>query len=127
MTDDQIQQRIADYRDRYAVTEVNDAGFPVFPAGLRESPQHREWISLYQLFNRARRRSGGTVIGDGVVSRPCPVCQRPSRPPGSTHQRCAIVVDVLRELGPESVDRIRAAAFPDDGEPSIRPRSKRKA
>ena len=58
MTDDQVRARVADYCARYQVQERNDAGFPVFPAGLRETPQHREWITLYKLFKRWRLRSG---------------------------------------------------------------------
>lgn len=131
MTDDQVQQRVADYCDRYQVTEVNDSGFPVFPAGLRETPQHREWIALYQLFNRSRRRSGQPGPGDDVSSRPeaCPVCLQPVRPPGAKHQRCTAVVDLVRELGPDSLDRVRAAAFPDVAGTagSVRSRTKRKA
>ena len=130
MTDAQVQQRVADYCARYQVTEINDAGFPIFPAGLRETPQHREWITLYQLFNRSRRRSGQPGTDDGISSRPapCPVCLQPVRPPGSTHQRCADVVDLVRELGPESLDRVRTAAFPDDARSagSVRSRAKRK-
>lgn len=123
MTDEQIAQRIADYRARYQVTELNDAGFPVFPAGLRETPQHREWITLYQLFNRSRRRLGQPAAGDDVSGRPaaCPVCLRPVRPPGSTHQRCAGVVDLVRELGSESLDRIGEEAFPGDARTAARP------
>lgn len=134
MTDEQVQQRIADYCARYQVKALNDAGFPVFPAGLRETPQHREWITLYQLFNRSRRRSGqpGTrTRGDNVSSRPeeCPVCLQPVRPPGTTHPRCAGVVDLVRQLGPESLERVRAAAFPNDARSAgfVRTRTKRKA
>lgn len=118
MTDEQIAERIADYQARYQVKALNDAGFPVFPAGLRETPQHREWINLYQLFNRSRRRSGkpGAANDEPTMGRsqPCPICVQPVRPPGGTHQRCAGVVDLVRELGPESLDRIRSAAFPED-------------
>jgi hypothetical protein len=128
MTDEQVQQRVADYRDRYQVTAVNDAGFPVFPAGLRETPQHREWITLYQLFNRSRRRSGHPGSGDDVSRWPeaCPVCLQPVRPPGATHQRCAGAVDLVRELGPGSLERVRAAAFPGDVGTGGPIRSKRK-
>lgn len=133
ISDDQIQQRIADYQDRYGVTGLNDAGFPVFPAGQRETAQHREWISLYQLFNRARRRSGppGVANAKDAATRTdaCAVCLQPVRPPGATHPRCVSVVDLVRELGPESLDRVRAAAFPDDARSaeSVRPRTRRKA
>src|SRR5687768_11968546 len=128
MTAERVQERIADYCRRYQVTETNDAGFPVFPAGRRETPQHREWIALYQLFNRARRRSAEPRPGDDASRvENCPVCLKPSRPPGAMHQRCAGVVDVVRELGPESLDRVRAAAFPSPARSagSVRPLTRR--
>ena len=130
MTDEQIAERIADYQARYQVKELNDAGFPVFPAGLRETAQHREWINLYQLFNRSRRRSGkpgGANDKTTSPSQPCPICLQAVRPPGGTHQRCAVVVGLVRDLGPESLDRIRAAAFSDDAAaPGHSPARKRK-
>lgn len=131
MTDEQIAQRIAEYRSRYQVKELNDAGFPVFPAGLRETPQHREWITLYQLFNRSRRRSGQPgAANDEPTSQgqPCPICLQAVRPPGSTHQRCAGVVGLVRDLGPESLDRIRGEAFPEGAGAAraVRSRSKQK-
>ena len=131
ITEEQVRQRVAAYSERYHVTELNDAGFPVYPAGLRETPQHREWIALYQVFNRSRRRSGQPGIAGDASSRPegCPICLQPVRPPGTTHRRCADVVDLVRELGPESLDRVRAAAFPDVARSagSPRPGTKRKA
>lgn len=132
LTNEQIQERIAEYARRYGVTELNPAGFPVFPAGRRETPQHREWIALYQLFNRSRRRAGvpGPDGSEDPSTRPapCPVCLQPARPPGSTHRRCGGLVNLVRELGPESIERLRAAAFPDDRDagPAVRSRARRK-
>src|SRR5688500_11935504 len=113
---EQIRERILEYCTRYKVTALNEAGFPVFPAGRRETQQHREWIALYQLFNRSRKRSG-EAVQDGASNRSeaCPVCLRPVRPPGSRHQKCEATVEFIRELGPDSTDRIRAVAFPDQG------------
>jgi hypothetical protein len=126
MTPETVQERISDYCRRYQVTEMNTAGFPIFPAGLRETQQHREWIALYQLFNRSRRRSGVAVPGvtDSSSDR-CAICERPVQPPGSTHDRCAAAVDLVRELGPESADRVRAAAFPDE-RAALRRRTRKK-
>lgn len=126
MTPESVQDRISDYCRRYDVTQLNEKGFPVFPAGLRETQQHREWISLYQLFKRSRLRSSGEAarsVKDTAES--CAICERPVRPPGSTHDRCAAAVDLVRELGPESADRVRAAAFPDEGA-AIRRRTRKK-
>ena len=131
MTDEQINERIKDYCVRYRVKERNEAGFPVFPAGLRETDQHYEWIALYKLFNRAKRRSRQTAVGSDPAAKtdqPCRVCLKPVRPAGSLHRRCDAAVALVRDLGPQGLDRIRAEAFPDDsGTPVARPKAKGRA
>ena len=49
---------MSDYCARYGVTPSAE-GLPPFPAGRRETPQHREWISLYKTYNRLARRERG--------------------------------------------------------------------
>jgi hypothetical protein len=122
MTEDEIQERIDAYCRRYAVDERNAAGFPVFPAGRRETPQHREWIGLFKVFSRARRRSGG-VAAPKPGSATCVVCGRPGDL--ASHPKCRSAVELVRALGGDSLDRLRAAALPDP-EASPAPR-KRKA
>jgi hypothetical protein len=124
MTEAQVRQRINDYCARYGVTEVNDAGFPAFPAGRRETEQHREWITLFKLFARYRERAGLAPISDPAVPAPsgsCDVCQKSLPASGKPHRRCADVVELVRDLGPASLDRIRAAAFPPKRKGPARP------
>jgi hypothetical protein len=116
MTQDQVRQRIEDYRAEYGVKDLNEDGFPVYPAGLRETKQHREWITLYKLFSRSKSRAMPPAqplsSTDGVSE--CPVCLQPARPKGKPHDECAAAVDLVRKLGLPVLDRIRAEAFPDD-------------
>ncbi len=126
LTEDQVRDRVDEYCRRYGVHERNEVGFPVFPAGLRETGQHREWITLYKLFSRSRRRSG-TVVGappDGVRTE-CPICLDRGSLGRGAHKRCAVAVDLVRGLGAAALDRIRAEAFPEAGGPAS-PRARRK-
>jgi hypothetical protein len=130
MTDDQVRNRISEYCSRYGVKELNDDGFPIYPAGLRETKQHREWITLFRLFSRFRARSGAphrslrrNAASDAIA---CPVCLQPLSKAGRPHPRCTDALELVRELGPPGLDRIRAAAFPDDPASAGRASSKRK-
>ena len=58
ITEDVLQARIADYCARYGVVRNAD-GLPPFPAGRRETRQHREWVTLLKARTRLRRRTGG--------------------------------------------------------------------
>jgi hypothetical protein len=107
LTEDVVRERIRAYCDRYDTRQLNAEGFPVFPAGRRETPQHREWVSLYRAFQRVRQRASSGAA--------CPICLRPGT--GATagaHPRCSKVVEFFRDLGPEALDRVRRAAFSDD-------------
>jgi hypothetical protein len=127
MTDDQVRERIDEYCARYGVKDRNEAGFPTFPAGLRETAQHREWITLYKLFSRSRRRSGTVVSAPPAGSeKACPVCLERGTLGRGGHKRCAVAVDLVRGLGPEALDRIRAAAFPTEGGPAVPARARRR-
>ena len=58
LTEDDLKARIRAYCKSYGAP-TTDQGLPAFPAGKRETPQHREWISLYKLWNRLGRRKRG--------------------------------------------------------------------
>lgn len=58
LTENDLKARARDYCKAYGAS-LNDQGLPAFPAGKRETPQHREWISLYKLWNRLGRRKRG--------------------------------------------------------------------
>ena len=58
LTPEELQARIATYCARYDVTP-NAEGLPPFPAGKRETRQHRDWIAVYKAHNRLVRRKRG--------------------------------------------------------------------
>src|SRR5712691_1436676 len=66
LTEDDLKARIEAYCKAYGAG-TNDQGLPEFPTGKRETAQHREWISLYKLWNRLGRRKRGQ----------CERCQEP--------------------------------------------------
>lgn len=67
LTEDDLKARIKAYCKAYGAG-TNDQGLPEFPSGKRETPQHKEWISLYKLWNRLGRRKRGQ----------CERCQEPA-------------------------------------------------
>jgi hypothetical protein len=58
LTPESLRQRIADYCSRHEIG-VATGGLPPFPAGARETPQHREWIALYKAQRRLAKRERG--------------------------------------------------------------------
>jgi hypothetical protein len=58
LTPEVLQDRVQAYCSRYGV-EPQPEGLPPFPAGRRETPQHREWLALYKAQQRLGRRSRG--------------------------------------------------------------------
>lgn len=58
LTEDDLRSRVAAYCARYGVTAGAD-GLPPFPAGRRESRQHRDWLAVYKLHHRLARRGRG--------------------------------------------------------------------
>ena len=111
-----IQERIEGYCTRYKVKERNADGFPVFPAGKRETEQHRKWIALYKLFSRARQRVDDPRRTANAETL-CPVCLQPGALADTGHTRCAAAVDLARHFGRPVLTRIARAAFPDPVRP----------
>jgi hypothetical protein len=123
LSEETVQERITDYCARHGVTALNESGFPVYPAGGRETPQHREWVVLFKAWSRARRRSA-LATGETAGTRPghCPICVRPLGPraragqhPGGPdeapmHPRCRQLLETAEELGPAALDRAKALA-----------------
>lgn len=58
LSPEDYESRLHAYCGRYRVT-ASPGALPPFPAGQRETPQHREWMSLYKLHNRLGRRGRG--------------------------------------------------------------------
>jgi hypothetical protein len=103
LTPEIAQDRIDAYRTTYGVTELNAEGFPVFPAGRRESRQHRDWVLLFKAWSRVRAREA-TRHAVSPANAACPVCQRP---PAADHARCVEVLVTVRAGGPAVLDRLR--------------------
>ena len=120
MSDDEVQARIDAYCARYGVKERTAAGLPVYPAGLRETEQHREWVTLYKLVDRHRKRAGGPATPKKGPAGSCPICLRPAY--GSSHSRCEEAVAFLRELGADAVDRVRTLISEGQPDPTVRKR-----
>jgi hypothetical protein len=47
LTPEVFEARLADYCRRYKVA-LGPNGLPPYPAGQRETPQHREWMALHR-------------------------------------------------------------------------------
>ena len=125
LTPQELRDRLAEYCGRYSVA-LNDEGLPPFPAGQRETAQHREWMSLYKAHRRLSER--GTDSGDlerrqallAVQHGRCVVCRKPldleqARLDGQRnadaavlHARCLELVALARTLGPEALERARS-------------------
>jgi len=69
VSEEVLRERVEAYCARYKV-EPKENGLPPFPAGRRETRQHREWISLLKAGTRLRRRVGGL----------CRRCDEPALP-----------------------------------------------
>src|SRR5438128_2096779 len=82
LTEDVLRHRTDAYCKRYGVTEFNEAGLPAYPAGKRESRQHRDWVNLFKAWSRFRGRTPAPRDADrAAVLRAqkgrCPICTRP--------------------------------------------------
>ena len=138
LTDEQLRAKIAAYCQRYGVSEGAD-GLPPFPSGQRETRQHREWLSVYKAQRRARQRAAAVdrspdaaaAVEPGQtrsrrhaqrISAACPVCDRPVRAGDGValasagaplHARCAELVRLAQDLGPEGLARLGRLLWPD--------------
>jgi len=132
LTDEQLRARIIAYCKRHGVG-LNDLGLPPFPAGQRETDQHREWMALYKAHRRLAERRPSTADLDRLQElltqqqNSCPVCRKSldvadsrlddadaidanPRQKGAAvlHASCRQLVDLVRSLGSEAVDRAKA-------------------
>jgi hypothetical protein len=97
LTPEDLQARIAEYCARYEV-EPNAEGLPPFPAGQRETQQHRDWIGVYKAHHRLARRQLGQCerceapVTDGTVF--CAVHRGGAETnPASVPERKAVLAD----------------------------------
>jgi hypothetical protein len=142
LTPEELEARIREYCRRYGVTAPPDT-LPPFPSGLRETPQHRDWMAVYKAHQRLGRRSrgqcercaapasDGSVFCEahraGPVSREaapgagpegCPICGRPvprrgSGPAGTHHAACRRLAELAEAAGPETLERLRSHLWPE--------------
>ena len=123
LTPEDLRARLAEYGRRYGAS-VSDHGLPPFPAGKRETKQHREWMALYKAHRRLSERRPDTpdlARRDELLTVQrgrCPVCRKAldvgdarldSREPGPAvlHAPCLQLVALARSLGPEALDGVR--------------------
>lgn len=121
VTAEQLRERIDAYCRRYGV-RLGDDGLPPFPAGKRESAQHREWMAVY----KAHRRLASRPLEDDPRQRlhllaaqrgSCAICHLPlepadarvdrARPDAVVHPDCLRLLDLARLLGVDAVERAR--------------------
>jgi hypothetical protein len=82
------EERLASYCRRYGVS-ATVAGIPPFPAGRRETDQHREWLSLYKAHSRLYPPTKAVAPSDGS----CAVCGRPVASDGGVAHGTALLHD----------------------------------
>jgi hypothetical protein len=130
LTEDVLRERTAAYCSRYGVKEFNDAGLPAYPAGKRESRQHRDWVNLFKAWSRFRRRTAAPRDGDRAAAvraqkGQCPICleklsltkatEAPPAADGRTplvHPSCNGVLRFVAKAGPTVIDRVNAYLWP---------------
>jgi hypothetical protein len=129
-----VRQRIDEYCQRYGVRERNVAGFPVFPAGKRETPQHREWMVLFKAFERLRKRQAAEAMDDrrealAAQRGRCPICLEEvglgdeiaglgrNVRLALVHPSCGGFLRAAAKLGPAGLDRVRAYLGGRDAKP----------
>jgi hypothetical protein len=131
VSEEVLAQRIADYCARYGVTERNASGFPAYPSGKRETPQHREWVVLFKASSRlhsAGSQDARTALLTAQNGR-CPVCAEEihvadgtvvAGAPGTetkllVHAPCGKLLRLALELGPSAIERTRTVLWPGGG------------
>jgi mono/diheme cytochrome c family protein len=132
LTPEELRGRLIAYCKRHGVG-LNDEGLPPFPAGQRETEQHREWMSLYKAHRRLAERRPTTadvarrqellILQQGR----CAVCHKALEIADSRlddadaidgnprhaaaavlHAPCRQLVDLARSLGAEALERAKA-------------------
>jgi hypothetical protein len=114
---------------------LNDQGLPPFPAGQRETEQHRDWMALYKAHRRLSERTPSTADlarRQALLTEQrgrCPVCHKaleiadsrlddadaidgnPQHAAAAVlHAPCRQLVDLARSLGSDAVDRAKTRA-----------------
>jgi len=126
LTAEDVQARVDAYCARYGVTP-NPDGLPPYPAGQRETPQHREWLAVYKARKRLARhvsvptelaallesQKGRCVICDDKLELADVVPHTHGDARAALHARCSRLVGMAEAVGLDGVDRLRAYLWPD--------------
>jgi len=123
LTDEQVHEKVLAYCRRYEVSP-GPQGLPPFPAGRRETPQHREWLTVYRALQRLDARSKSNAPAPSP-SGGCPVCSRAvgagdavtlgRARPQHLHPACADLARLAEKAGPEAVARLSGWLWPRRG------------
>ena len=142
LTEDVLRERTAAYCSRYGVKEFNEAGLPAFPAGKRESRQHRDWVNLFKAWSRFRHRTAAPRDADRTTALraqkgQCPICleklnltkatEAPPAADGRTpyvHPSCNEVLRFVAKAGPTVIDRLNTYLWPPGPVPASRRHAK---
>jgi hypothetical protein len=140
-TEDQVRAKVLTYCERYGVSPGPE-GLPPFPAGRRETRQHREWLTVYRALQRSKARAASATPADPAPpgGSECPVCSRslerdlavayPRRAarsprPVLLHPACAELARLADTLGPTAVEGLRRFLWPGRAGAPSRPRPPR--
>lgn len=128
MTADALREKVLDYCRQYSVQPRADDDLPPFPAGKRETPQHRAWIVLYKARRRLderQQRADPALHAAALEAQKgrCPICLAPLASDDPVlagpaaritilHPACREAVRFAGRHDPSILDRIRAHAWP---------------
>jgi len=144
LTEEQVRDKVLAYCERYHVSPGPE-GLPPFPSGMRETRQHREWLTVYRAHQRWRRRSGvspssSATPAGGSAPVVCPICARPLQSdlailrahrtgrtarPVALHPTCAELARLAETVGPEALAALGAFLWPGRARADSRPRPPR--
>ena len=121
-TKEQVLAKVLAYCQRYRVSP-DPRGLPPFPAGKRETRQHREWMTVYRALQRFALRASAAPDHAGTLA--CPICSRAlerelavpyarrgSSRPASLHPNCAQLARLAETLGPDALTGLAAFLRP---------------
>jgi hypothetical protein len=123
-----VREKVLAYCQRHGVSP-GPAGLPPFPAGQRETPQHREWLTVYRALQRLKARSASMRTETPPPHGACPICARAVSPDDAVafqragrrsraeqlHAACAYLARLAEKAGPEAVARLSGWLWPRRG------------
>ena len=128
-TKEQVLAKVLAYCQRYRVSP-GPQGLPPFPAGKRETRQHREWLTVYRALHRCEARSSAMAAAarsdSGAL---CPVCALALKPEDAVpvraggrraafrnaHAACADLLRLAEKAGPDAIARLTGLLWPRRG------------